>query len=254
MKKHIQEDNIKIFKYKFYIPGKHYYGCSLIVINVEKFQIIKYSSVISLNPAVYEIDLTQSLDKIEKLIYKYKLEKGALFEFTKNLYLKIYEYEKKIVSFIDEEKIGNLIDIIFNILNISNYGEEKIKFIYKINKNLKDIEEEIKTVSANSLNKVINYIDEKIFFIKTKPVFDKDKGIFVYKLKQKMNLQCIIIDNRELVKQIIKILYGKEEKYINGKISTITRKNKGYFEIVVNITPVILTKFIVHKLQKIKLV
>lgn len=249
MKKVIQENNFKVIKYKFYVLEKHYYGCGVIICDIEKNKILDYLSVISLNPAVYETDLNLNIEKIEKIIYKHKLEKSVLYEFSKKLVSKICENEEKIVSDLLNDKVEFLIETVCNILDVS-YAKEKVKFLYKIS----NYTEPKNVSSIENLNEIIDNFYDKKFFIKTKPVTDLKDGIPAEKIKLKKNVLCLLTDTRELVKYIIKLLYGNEKETIIGKVVEITPKNKNYLEIILSITPFIFTKIILHKLQKIKIV
>lgn len=249
MKKHTQENNFKLLRFKFFVPVKHYYGYGCIIYDEEKFSIVEHLCVISLNPAVFEIPFTTSLENVKKLIYKFKIEKGSLFELTKKFYFKICEKDKNIVKCLKEEKLSCIVENVFDTLNMND--TEKIKFIYRISDKVLGEEIKLKDFDTNKINKVIENIEENVFMIKTKPVFDDKNGVLPQKIKIGQYITCMVNDNREVVKQILKLLYGKEEKKIIGKITHLTKRNNSYYELIVNITPSIATRIVLHQTQKV---
>ncbi len=250
MKKFIQEDDkIKILKYKLAIKEKHLYLCLLIIINRLDKNILKLFSVVSLNPSVFEINIKDEFNKVEKNIYKFKLEDGFLSEISKNIYLNLYKMEKEILNIVENNQIDSLLNILKSILNL---GDSKIKFDYDIEKYKYTTYEKLK---ENNLN--LTRFDTSItfsnnnFFIKTKPVIDKNKGVSVEKLKPKTEILCRLTDDREVAKYIMKILFSENKKEFYAKITDILPKNKEYYEIICNITPVIFTKFLLKNNQKV---
>ncbi|MCS7231141.1 MAG: hypothetical protein RMJ67_03260 [Elusimicrobiota bacterium] len=245
MKKSIQEnETVRILKYKFAIKKHHIYGCCVIFVNVKTETILNISCIVSLNPLIYEIDIDEGYKKVENIINKYKLSSKGSFELIKKVCVGLYENEKELVDAIQKEKI-HIVDNIF--VRIFDADKENIKSLFKIEK-LKS-EESFENVSYK-LEEVINRGIDK-FFIKTKPVIDEKKGVSVEKIKTKDEVLCEIIDKREIVKYIMQTLFSKEVKFLYFKVHEINLKNKKYYEITCSITPIIFTKFIVDKKQKI---
>lgn len=252
MKKSIQEDdNIKILKLKIAVKEKHIYICVVIIVNISHQNILKSFCVVSFNPALFETNLKEEFNKIEHLIYKYKLNEGTLLELSKNLYLKIYEKEKDIVESIENNKIENLLEIFLESMNISQNA--KINMEYDIEKYKYRNYSKITTANNELVKFDTNFNSSHInkFFIKTKPVIDNKKGVVAEKLKLKNEILCTLIDEREIAKCIMKILFSDNTKEFYGKIIEINPKSNKYYEIVCIITPVIFTKFIVNNNQKL---
>ncbi|MFN3550387.1 MAG: hypothetical protein ACK4WJ_01040 [Endomicrobiia bacterium] len=251
MKKFTQEDDkIKILKYKSTIKEKHLYLCLLIIVNKVNKNILKLSSIVSLNPSVFEINIKDEFNKVEKNIYRFKLEDGFLSEISKNIYLNLYKMEEEIVNIIENEQIDVLLNILKKIFNLEE--NSKIKFDYDIEKYKYATYEKLKETNLN-LTKFDNTItfSNNNFFIKTKPVINKDKGISIEKLKPKTEILCRLADDREVVKYIMKIFFSENKKEFYVKVTDILQKNKEYYEIICNITPVIFTKFILRNNQKV---
>lgn len=246
MKEHTQEsDLIRVLKYKLAAKKQHIYLCCVVFVNIKTDTILKISCIVSFSPLIYEIDIHDSYMKVENLINKYKLESKGCFEFNKKVYLKLYENEKIVVDAVAKQKI-NIIDEIF--INTLSLNKEQIKSAYEIDRLKSTLDT---STSQNRLEKLICPFVNR-FFIKTKPVIDEKKGVSPDKLKLKTEILCELIDRREIVKYIMKILFSKEVKFVYGKISEIIPKNnKRFYEIICNITPIISTKFIVDSKQKL---
>lgn len=245
MKGYIRESEIiKVLKYKLAVKKQHIYVCCVMFINLKTDTVLKISCIVSFSPLIYEIDICDEYTKVENLINKYKLESESCFDFTKKVYLKLYENENLVIEAVNKEKIHIIDEIFANILNVN---KELIKSSFEIEK-LKSLET---TEQGAKLEKIINPGIDK-FFIKTKPVIDDKKGISVSKLKLKKEILCELTDKREIVKYIMQILFSKEVKFLYGKVSEIIpRNNERLYEITCNITPVIFTKFIVDSKQKL---
>ncbi len=244
MKKPIQENKICIVKYKFLCNKKSFYGCALLTIEIKDYSLLNTIGIISFNPSVYEINLNLPYNEIEKLICKYKLDKGTNFLLTEKFYSSIKKLNKK---YIEEIVNGNIVQLTKIVSEIISISEDNIKNKHEIEK------VKLAQMSSEKFISNIENIQENKFYIKTKPVFDQQKGMPVYKLNTKKQIECEVTDKREIAQYIIKLLYGNNKKFVYGKIHEITKKNDKFYELNVSITPVIFTKFIVEKNQKIKL-
>ncbi|MEN3013361.1 MAG: hypothetical protein ABDH23_01940 [Endomicrobiia bacterium] len=249
MKESIQEDEmIKVLKYKFASKKQHIYISCVIFANMKTETILKISCIASFDPLIYEMDLSEEYKKIENMINKYKLESKSCFDITKKVYVQLYKNEEEVIRSICKEKINVIDDILINILDIKE--KENVKSSFKIEK-LKFEKNFKNNISSNS--KFEEIIDGGIdkFFIKTKPVIEEKKGISVEKIKPKNEILCEVVDKREIVKYIMQTLFSKELRFLYSKVTEVNFKNKNCCEIICNITPVIFTKFIVDKKQKL---
>ncbi len=254
MKQHTQESNIYVLKYKIYIPEKHMYGCIIITSDIERKKIFKVTAVVSINPEVYEIDIKSSWENVEREVLRYRLQNATLFDTTKRLYSDIYKNEEKICLSLKENDIDVIKDIILKSINVSD-TDKKMKYMFDIEKFvIRDLNKSNFVTPHRELqNQTYKLLEEEKFYIKTKPVIDNNSGVPANKLKPKKELLCEIIDRREVVKYITELLFGKGQKYISGKIVDISTSGK-YYEIILSITPVIYTKIVVDKQEKLKLV
>lgn len=247
MKGYIQESEaIKVLKYKLAAKKQHIYACCVIFVNFNTDTILKISCIISFSPLIYEINIHDEYEKVENFINRYKLESKGCFDFTKKVYLKLYENENVVIDAIRKNKI-HVIDEMF--ADVVSVNKENIRSLFEIEK----LKTPIENIGQNTkLEKIINPGINDKFFIKTKPVIDEKKGVNVDKIKLKKEILCELVDKREIVKYIMQILFSKEVKFLYGKVSEIVPKNNNrFYEITCNITPVIFTKFVVDSKQKL---
>jgi hypothetical protein len=248
MKKFIQEnDNLKIAKYKIAILEKHLYLCGFIIIKKNTDSILRTCCVVSYNPSVFEIDLKEDIKKIENVIYRYKFDGGNDAGLANKLFLKLYSCEEKIVESIDKENFDFVIEQIISVFNIEEKNKIKTEYfidVFKPNVGRGD------EINYNTVDNVVNTLEQKKFFLKTKPVFDHKKGETVEKIRSK-EILCEFVDNREISKSIMRILFAKNEKYLYAKVVDVKQRNKRYYEITCFITPMIYTSFIVDKTQRL---
>lgn len=248
MKKCIQEsdEQLKILKYKIKVSDVHLYLCGFVIIDCKQGLILRICSVASYNPSVYEIDINQEVKKLETQIYKYKFDEGSCAEVMKKFYIKIHELSDKIVHAVDKNIPESIKELISETINIES---DKVKIDYVIELVKHDMAE--KSAEAKIPENVVNKFESGKFFIKMKPVIDNKKGISVDMLKPHRNILCELVDNREIVQNIVNILFTKGQKYLYTNIVKIVEKNKKYYELTCAITPVIFTKIIVSKGQKV---
>ncbi len=249
MKKFTQEsDNLKIAKYKIAILEKHLYLCGFIIIKRNTNSVLRTCCVVSYNPSVFEIDLKSDIKKIENTIYRYKFDEGNNVVLANKLLLKLYSCEEKIVEAIDKEKFEFVIEQIISVFDIKE--KNKIKTEYLIDTFSTDVSRKDEINYNRVDNNIVDTYEQKKFFLKTKPVVDYKKGESVEKIKSK-EILCEFVDNREISKNIMRVLFPKDEKYLYAKVVDVKQRNKRYYEITCFITPMIYTSFIVDKTQRL---
>lgn len=237
----------KALKYKLMIPNKHLYSCGFILLNDKTNNIERMCCVVSYNPAVFEIDVKQNIEKMESIIYKYKFDEGCCSDLTKKLYVYFHDLEKQLVSIIERGTDTEMKRLLIEILDKENVP---VKFDCSIEKLKYDINDA--TVHSKIESNVNKFSGNK-FFIKAKPVINSNKGVNVLKIKPKDELLCELIDSREIVKHIMRILFSKDrdEKKFYAKVVEINKRNERYYEVVCSLTPTIFTKLVVEKNQKL---
>lgn len=251
MKKCIQESeflNFKILKFKLAWLKKHLYLCGFVIADIKSNSILRTCIVVSYNPAVFEIDISEEIKKIETLIYRYKLEEGNSQDLAKKIVLQLYKTEEKVSEAIQKEKLDVIKEILCKILNIEDDKEYKLHWKVEFLKHEQLIKE---SLEKSNMDIAINKVSSEKFFIKSKPVRDNKKGITVDKIKPKSELLFELVDTREIAKHIMRILFSKNVKEFYAKVIEIKQVNTKYYEIVSAITPTILTKVIVDKTQKL---
>lgn len=84
--------HIHALKGKFYFPTKNLYGLLLIIVNAKTQQVLRLSTVVSYNPALYENAMEMDWYALEKLIFSYRLDEGSLPDFTQQVEQKLQSY------------------------------------------------------------------------------------------------------------------------------------------------------------------
>mgnify|MGYP001772888635 CR=1 FL=1 len=240
--------NYKVLKYKLAINNRHLYSCGFILLNSKTKSVERICCVVSYNPAIFEVDVKQDIDKIETIVYKSKFDEGCCSELTRKLYVSFHNLEEKISSVIENESEEAIKNLLIESLNIDD--RQNIRFEYSV-ENLKyNIED---TSDYSRIETDANKFSSNKFFIKAKPVIENKKGVSIEKLKLKNEILCELTDNREIVKYIMRILFAKDkdEKRFYARIIEINKKNERYYEIICSLTPIILTKIIVEKTKKL---
>lgn len=83
---------ITALKGKFNFPAKNLYGLLLIIINTKTREILRLSTVVSYNPAIFENSAEMDWYGFEKLIFSYRLDEGSLPDFTQGIEQKLQSY------------------------------------------------------------------------------------------------------------------------------------------------------------------
>jgi hypothetical protein len=74
--------HIYAFKGKCFFQEKNLYGFFLLVINTKAGEILRFHSVVSYNPALFENSLAMDWYAFEKVIFSYRLDEGSIPDFT----------------------------------------------------------------------------------------------------------------------------------------------------------------------------
>lgn len=251
MKKSIQESEavgFKALKFKLVWFKKHLYICGFVIVNNRSNSILRVCILSSYNPAVFEIDITEDIKKVETLIYRYKLDAGNSQEIAKKIMLQFYKAEEKVCEAINEEKLEPIQEILCETLNIQSRDEFKFKYELELLKHERLVKE---SLNRQKLDTTINKVSTEKFFIKSKPLRDDKRGVSVEKVKPKMELLLELTDTREITKHIMQILFAKSVKEFYAKVVEVKPVNGKYYEIICMLTPAVLTKIVVDKNQKL---
>ncbi|MCL2145066.1 MAG: hypothetical protein FWH43_06220 [Endomicrobia bacterium] len=111
---------ITAFKIKLIFPQDNVYGLMQIAVNMKNAEILRFSMVASHNPAVYENSASMDWFSFEKAIFSYRLDTGAMEDYTQNIEEKLKEHiskELKRLSLISSEEISNIIKLFFTPTN-----------------------------------------------------------------------------------------------------------------------------------------
>ena len=95
-------------KGKFFLPSKNLYGLFLIVLNTKTQSVLRFHTVVSYNPSLYENSAGMDWFAFEKLIFYYRLDSGSLPDFTQEIEQKLNGFiasNKELFSQTDAQKI-----------------------------------------------------------------------------------------------------------------------------------------------------
>jgi hypothetical protein len=113
--------HIYALKGKFLFTSQNLYGLILLVINAKTRQILRFRTVISYNPALYENTPDMEWYSLEKLIYSYRLDEGSLPDLTQNIEEKLFEHlraHEEALSKCDAEEMARLMSSFFSPENV----------------------------------------------------------------------------------------------------------------------------------------
>lgn len=215
--------NIAILKGKFFNSEQNIYGIFISILDKHTENIIRIRSVVSYNPAVYEIDLNTEWHIIEKTIYSYKLLEGSIPSLTRTieLYLsKVLALKKDIIykalSNNSEQEISELITSDFPIpLSKFQLLTEEI--------NLVEYQQE-KKIEEKEKKQIILDIEPKQLYLEAKLLEDKT-GKTANALSEKDIVLARISDDREIGKYLSKLFCSKENEYLPVEIEKIEKTN-----------------------------
>ncbi|MDR1195208.1 MAG: hypothetical protein LBL00_01890 [Endomicrobium sp.] len=108
---------ITAFKIKLIFPQDSIYGLMHVAVNMKNAEILRFSMVVSHNPAVYENSASMDWFSFEKAIFSYRLDTGAMEDYTQNIEEKLREHiakELKQLPVISKNEIQEIISSFFN--------------------------------------------------------------------------------------------------------------------------------------------
>jgi len=212
--------NITVIKGKFHIEEKNLYGLFVTIFDKRSKNIIRFTSVTSYNPAIYETGLQMDWYLLEKSIYNFRLLEGSMPSLTHELEIcftkEITSKKEKLYKAIIDENYDRICEIFIESLP---YNRPKIQIMNEdINlaqyqqENMISENKEKNIESANTETKKL-YLEAKIC---EDPNGKKAKSL----LKNEIVL-AKIEDNREIAKYLSKLLGTKESDYIPVPIQDI---------------------------------
>jgi len=121
--------HIFALKGKIVFPDKSLYGLFLIVINAKTQEILRFHTVVTYNPTLYEYSPEMDWYALEKLIFSYRLDQGSLPDFTQKLEQELRPcliQRKELLLKCDPKEISALLSEFFlpDKVNVSLFVEE----------------------------------------------------------------------------------------------------------------------------------
>lgn len=83
---------ITAYKAKINLKNDNIFGLVHIITNNKNLDLLKFSSIMSYNPVVYEQDCSADWFSFEKAIYSYRLIDGAIEKYTKNIDIALKDF------------------------------------------------------------------------------------------------------------------------------------------------------------------
>ncbi len=216
--------NITVIKGKFHIEERNLYGLFITIFDKRSKNLIRLTTVVSYNPAIYETNLQLDWYIIEKSIYNFRLSKGSApwltreieTQFTKGIDSKKEKLYKAIIDD-DNEKICKLfsenfiyndlkIQIVVEDINLAQYQQEDLSTGYK---------------QTNFGTELLN-IDKKKLYLEAK-ICEDQNGKKAKSLLKNEIVFAKIVDNREIAKYLSRLLGTKEMEYIPTPVEDIKK-------------------------------
>ncbi|MDI6640818.1 MAG: hypothetical protein QME68_00695 [Elusimicrobiota bacterium] len=218
--------NIAIVKGKFSITEQNLYGIFVSIFDTNSLNLIRVRSVVSYNPAVYEIDLKSDWHTIEKAIYSMRLLEGSVQNLTREFELhfssgfsrKKDKFYKALTNKSHQEICEVLVSEFPLALSKFQINTEEI--------NLAEYQQEKKIEEQKDSRQSLIDTETKRLYLEAK-LLEEKRGKKVNSLSQGEVVLSKIIDERETAKYLSRLLTSKETDYIPVPIEEIERTKEG---------------------------
>jgi len=240
---------ITVFKMKLMLPNENIYGLVHVAVNMKTSEVLRFSAVFSLNPAVYEVSASKDWFSFEKEIFSARLAGGAMESYTQsveeNFKLYIQQAVKEIPS-ISHEEVKTIVQ----------------SFFYPSETKVEVVSEEL---NLTQFKKLPDYAIKKnetsptgydIGFIKLDVELIEDPaGKPAAELRDGDTVLSLITDERDIAHYIANLIGGRKESSmipLEAAVKKIVSKNDGY-EIHLHYAPSITGTAKISKTSKIKI-
>lgn len=217
-------NDIIVIKGKFIISDQNLYGIFIIIIDKYNGNIIRIRSVVSYDPHIYETNIDEDWNEIEKKIYFFRLQEGVVqaivYDIDKYFNMTINTNTDMILHFSEDNNLGKIVDLIFE------------RFPYKEHSRLVRIEESNftrfhheKFMDKYSGNKSVNEPPDSKVFLQIELVEDR-KGKRIGRLSKGDMVFAQIVDNRDIAKYLLNLLGTKENFFTVDNVIKVEDKTE----------------------------
>ncbi|MHB9155881.1 MAG: UBA domain-containing protein [Endomicrobiales bacterium] len=198
--------HITVLKGKFSFPSRNLYGLLLIVINTKTQEILRLSTVVSYNPALFENSPEMDWYTFEKLVFTYRLDGGSLPDFTQDIEQKLQSYllaQKDVLVKCNTSDISVLLRDFFSpdTVTITLIAEEL---------NLAQFRQLPDTHSPESEKVITNDSEPGTVWLQVEVVEDKS-GTEVHRLIEGDVVLSQITDTRDIAHYLAHLIGGRKE-------------------------------------------
>ena len=207
---------IRVLKGKFVCPAVNVYGLFSLIINQHQSDIIRRSSVITSNPAVYESDLEMKWNIFEKHLYALRLHEGSLHETTsiveQDLTWQIKKGNRHVFfQSIREGSREKMKELLKEMLSSVLSGEEvnlRVKTEDLTLNQLRELSDEGDTTDEKR-DSYLNHSREIMLDTELMKGNGSDTSIPTEKLKERDLVFASIVDSRDTAQYLSRLLGGR---------------------------------------------
>lgn len=198
--------HIVALKGKFYFHSKNLYGLLIIIINTKTQEILRLSTVVSYNPALYENSPEMDWYAFEKLVFSYRLDEGSLPDFTQDIEQRLQSYllaQKHILVQCNSSEIAVLLN--------DFYAPEKVSITLVAEElNLAQFRQLPENGASTNIKFVEHGTDPGTVWLQVNLVEDKN-GKEVKDLAEGDTILSQIIDTRDIAHYLAHLIGGKSD-------------------------------------------
>lgn len=207
-----------IIKGKFIVAKKFIYGAFQVIFDIKQRNVITTSAIVSENPGIYELNLESQWEDVGRAIYSFRLEDGALPDYSNMLQEKVADVVEKATPPDELAAIGERLDKILGDIFASDEIIKNIEYseeTYKTQTSLAD-----KDMNAAGQNSPSGKI-----VLSVEPLKDEN-GVAAVSLKESDVIWVKITDSREVAEYLAERLGGRSEGKILPLACQITSVKK----------------------------
>lgn len=198
--------HIFALKGKFHFSSKNLFGLLLIIVNTKTQEILRLSTVVSYNPALYENSPSMDWYALEKIIFSYRLDGGTLPDFTQDIEQKMQSYllaQRDILIKCDASKLKELFTDFFS--------PDKVEITFEVEElNLAQFRQ-LPSSDLTPFNKVLNHEKEYgTVWLEVNFVEDKN-GKEAGKLAEGEVVLSQITDTRDIAHYLAHLIGGRKQ-------------------------------------------
>jgi hypothetical protein len=197
---------IVAFKAKLHFKDTNTFALMHLIVNAKTSEILRFSYVVSYNPALYETSIKTDWFSFEKTIYSFRVDEGSIQDYTQATSLKLKDFfalKLKEATIIDSENVSSMLREFFHsgafVFEID--GEELNLTQFKKLPNY-EIDDNAKETHANQTAEFLNLSSDILEDSSGKPASKLSEGDIVL---------ALITDTRDIAHYLAHLIGSRKE-------------------------------------------